>query len=188
MSTSKTLRVALAQTCPLDAKLSYPTPNEDPFETLRANLADCVDFVKRAKEGGAEVVCFAEYYLQGILNEGRQVRCLLFERNKAHSKYLSLPSRYMEECIADLARKYEIAITGTIVHGTSTSLPSIPDVNPFVENSDDATKKWSEYFEQIQSEMANTDHLTLLNEAFFYDSTGKRRGTYVKKNLWHPER
>jgi hypothetical protein len=94
----------------------------------------------------------------------------------------------MEECIADLARKYEIAITGTIVHGTSTSLPPIPEVNPFTENSDEATKKWSQYFQQIQSEMTNTDHLTLLNEAFFYDSTGKRRGTYVKKNLWHPER
>jgi hypothetical protein len=73
MSTSNTLRVALAQTCPLNSKLSYPTGEEDPFETLRANLADCADFVKRAKEGGAEVVCFAEYYLQGILNEGRQV-------------------------------------------------------------------------------------------------------------------
>jgi predicted amidohydrolase len=94
----------------------------------------------------------------------------------------------MEGCIADLAKKYEIAITGTIVHGTITSLSSIPDANPFVEKSDEATKKWSEYFQQIQSEMTNTDHLTLLNEAFFYDSTGKRRGTYVKKNLWHPER
>jgi predicted amidohydrolase len=74
MATSKTLRVALAQTCPLNSKLSYPIGEEDPFETLRANLADCADFVKRGKEGGAEVVCFAEYYLQGILNEGRQVR------------------------------------------------------------------------------------------------------------------
>jgi predicted amidohydrolase len=85
MSISKTLRVALAQTCPLDAKLSYPSASEDPFVTLRENLADCADFVKRAKEGGAEVVCFAEYYLQGILNEGRQVRCLLFGRDEAHS-------------------------------------------------------------------------------------------------------
>lgn len=36
--------------------------------------------------------------------------------------------------------------------------------------------------------MGDTSHLTLLNEAFFYDSTGTRLGTYVKKNLWHPER
>ena len=76
MSTSNTLRVALAQTCPLNSKLSYPTGEEDPFEHLRKNLADCADFVKRAKEGWAEVVFFAEYYLQGILNEGRQVGSL----------------------------------------------------------------------------------------------------------------
>jgi predicted amidohydrolase len=78
MSTSSTLRVALAQTCPLNAKLAYPTGDEDPFETLRANLKDCEDFVQRAKEGGAKVVCFAEYYLQGILNEGRQVSSPLY--------------------------------------------------------------------------------------------------------------
>lgn len=36
--------------------------------------------------------------------------------------------------------------------------------------------------------MSDTSHLTLLNEAFFFDSEGKRRGKYVKKNLWHPER
>jgi predicted amidohydrolase len=74
MSNSKQLRVALAQTCPINADTTYPTSTTvDPLETVRANLADCAEFVKRAKEGGAEVVCFAEYYLQGILNEGRQV-------------------------------------------------------------------------------------------------------------------
>lgn len=36
--------------------------------------------------------------------------------------------------------------------------------------------------------MGDTSHLTLLNEAFFFDAEGKRRGSYVKKNLWHPER
>jgi hypothetical protein len=75
MSTSKQLRVALAQTCPQNAAEGvYPGADIDPLAVVRANLADCADFVRKAKEGGAEVVCFAEYYLQGILNEGRQVR------------------------------------------------------------------------------------------------------------------
>ena len=87
-----------------------------------------------------------------------------------------------------MARKYEIAITGTIVHGTSTTLPAIPGVNPFTEDSGEATKEWADYFQKIQPEMANTEHLTLLNEAFFYDASGTRRGNYVKKNHWHPER
>jgi hypothetical protein len=57
-----------------------------------------------------------------------------------------------------------------------------------MENSEEATRKWAEYFQQVKNEMGDTSHLTLLNEAFFYDSAGTRRGTYVKKNLWHPER
>jgi len=79
MSDSKQLRVALAQTCPRNAAEGvYPGADVvDPLEIVRANLADCAAFVKRAKEGGAEVVCFAEYYLQGILNEGRQVSQVL---------------------------------------------------------------------------------------------------------------
>jgi hypothetical protein len=65
-------------------------------------------------------------------------------------------------------------------------LPAVPEVNPFSEGGD--SKQWSEYIQQVQSEMQDTSHLTLLNEAFFFDSTGERRGKYVKKNLWHPER
>lgn len=88
-----------------------------------------------------------------------------------------------------LARKYEIAITGTIVHGSSSTLPSPPTANPFGSTrSEDATMQWTEYTQRIQKAMGDTSHLTLLNEAFFYDAEGKRRGSYVKKNLWHPER
>jgi hypothetical protein len=77
-------------------------------------------------------------------------------------------------------------ITGTIVHGTSSSLPAVPEVNPF--SGDSSSKEWSRYLQDVQSDMQDTDHLTLLNEAFYYDTRGKRLGTYVKKNLWHPER
>lgn len=74
MTNSKTLRVALAQTCPLSGESgAYPSPSVDPFRILHDNLAEVEVQVKRAKDEGAEVVCFAEYFLQGILNEGRQV-------------------------------------------------------------------------------------------------------------------
>lgn len=74
MSSERSIKIALVQTCPLSAKEAhYPGPNEDPFEVLHQNLADTAKYVKQAKEKGADVVCFAEYYLQGILNEGRQV-------------------------------------------------------------------------------------------------------------------
>jgi hypothetical protein len=91
MSTAKQLRVALAQTCPESAKEGeYPSSNVDPLQVLRTNLADCAEFVKKAKDGGAEVVCFAEYYLQGILNEGRQVT----------------PLQYPGFCAADVGSTY----------------------------------------------------------------------------------
>lgn len=74
MASSKTLRVALAQTCPRSGEpAAYPGPDVDPFSVLHDNLAEVEAEVKKAKESGAEVVCFAEYFLQGILNEGRQV-------------------------------------------------------------------------------------------------------------------
>lgn len=73
MATSKTLRIALAQICPKSGKEgAYPAADADPFEVLHANLEDIAANVKQAKEQGADVVCFPEY-LQGILNEGRQV-------------------------------------------------------------------------------------------------------------------
>jgi predicted amidohydrolase len=161
---------------------------------LHANLADTADYVEQAKEQGADIVCFPEYYLQGILNEGRQVctrhlsNGLGIDMSLIRKQYLSLSSRHLEDAVADLARTHEIAITGTIVHGTSSKLPSIPVVSPFGEARAENTGTWTRYIQDAQDSMGDTSHLTLLNEAFFFDAEGKRRGSYVKKNLWHPER
>lgn len=104
-------------------------------------------------------------------------------------QYLSLPSRHFESAVADLARTHSIAITGTIVHGTSISLPAAPNVNPFgTFRCEESTKQWTTYIQDAEQSMKDTSHLSLLNEAFFFDAEGQRRGTYVKKNLWHPER
>lgn len=71
------IRFALAQTSPASAP-SGPPPLEKPhsttpFPTIDANLAQAKEWVIRAKEGKADVVVFPEYFLQGIVNEGRQV-------------------------------------------------------------------------------------------------------------------
>lgn len=80
-------------------------------------------------------------------------------------------------------------MTGTIVHGSSSTLPAPPTLNPFGSfKSPDSAKPWTDYTQEIKESMGDTSHLTLLNEAFFIDAEGKRRGSYVKKNLWHPER
>ena len=71
------LRIALAQTCPLSAQ---PGPSAmekphstSPFPTLDRNLSEVVKMVERAKAGNANVVIFPEYFLQGIVNDSRQV-------------------------------------------------------------------------------------------------------------------
>lgn len=71
------IRFALAQTSPVSApsgppKLEKPH-STTPFPTIDVNLAKAKQWVIRAKEGNADVVVFPEYFLQGIVNEGRQV-------------------------------------------------------------------------------------------------------------------
>lgn len=76
------MRVAIAQTQPVSAApgkqaLSRASVAGEEqgrmFPALERNLQDVVRAVEDAKRGDAEVVVFCEYFLQGILNEHRQV-------------------------------------------------------------------------------------------------------------------
>ena len=66
------LRVALAQTCPINAEVGSDNTS-DPFSTIEQNLLDVKERVKTASEEGADVVVFPEYFLQGLVDQGRQV-------------------------------------------------------------------------------------------------------------------
>jgi predicted amidohydrolase len=66
------LRVALAQTCPINAEVGSDNVS-DPFSTIEQNLLDVKERVKTASEEGADVVVFPEYFLQGLVDQGRQV-------------------------------------------------------------------------------------------------------------------
>ena len=68
------LRVALAQTCPVNAPVTDTAPRHAPFETLEQNLIHVRDqVIKSAASEHADVVVFPEYFLQGLVNAGRQV-------------------------------------------------------------------------------------------------------------------
>lgn len=75
------IRIALAQTSPISAPSGPPKKerphSSSPFPSLEHNLVDVVDHVERAKAQGAEVIVFPEYFLQGMVNEGREVRYLV---------------------------------------------------------------------------------------------------------------
>lgn len=74
------IRIALAQTDPISVEVDL-TPGEkdkhlSPFPTLEHNLVDAARAVREAAEKKADVVVFPEYFLQGFVNEGRQVSFL----------------------------------------------------------------------------------------------------------------
>jgi hypothetical protein len=66
------LRVALAQTCPINAEINSSN-DSNPFSNVEGNLLDATNQVKAASQAGAEVVVFPEYFLQGLVDQGRQV-------------------------------------------------------------------------------------------------------------------
>lgn len=72
------IRIALAQTNPISVELDLAAGERDkhvsPFPTLEHNLVDAARAVAEAAAQGADVVVFPEYFLQGFVNEGRQVR------------------------------------------------------------------------------------------------------------------
>lgn len=72
-----TMKIAIAQTCPFSADPGPHTLQNSAdnwiLSSLVLNCCHAEDRIKEAKAGGADVVCFPEYFLQGILNEGRQV-------------------------------------------------------------------------------------------------------------------
>lgn len=67
------MRIALAQSQVISAQPGAYESDNNPFETLQINLNSAVKDVQQAKSEGADIVCFPEYFLQGILNVGRQV-------------------------------------------------------------------------------------------------------------------
>lgn len=71
-------------------------------------------------------------------------------------------------------------------------MPRPPKSDPIYlsdpEESLSARKEWYTYFVEAGQSLEDDSHYTLINEAFYIDSDGKKVGNYTKKNLWHPER
>lgn len=71
------MRISVAQTHPVDGPRIFskePTTSADfdAFANIRRNLAGVSQAVKAAKDGGASLVVFPEYFTQGSL-DGRGV-------------------------------------------------------------------------------------------------------------------
>jgi hypothetical protein len=97
----------------------------------------------------------------------------------------------MEDHLKRYAKDLGIAITGTIVHGSSEALPTAPRGDPLMRTEEDVDcterEAWIDYLVNVAAHKTDVD-LSLINEAFYIDASGEKIGSYTKKNLWHPER
>lgn len=73
MPAQNNIRIALAQFCPVNATPGPHKAGTRWFETLEQNLLKAREWVERAAADKADVVVFPEYFLQGLVDEERQV-------------------------------------------------------------------------------------------------------------------
>jgi len=61
------LSICVAQTSPRSG--SQRVPSDDVFAVLESNLKVTAEVVKQASAGGADIVVFPEYWLQGLVQD-----------------------------------------------------------------------------------------------------------------------
>ncbi|CAD6570667.1 MAG: hypothetical protein TREMPRED_005947 [Tremellales sp. Tagirdzhanova-0007] len=179
------LRVALAQTCPVNAPVTDTAPRHAPFETLEQNLIHVRDqVIKSAASEHADVVVFPEYFLQGLVNAGRQ--------------YLTFPSRHLTAFLSRLAQAHNISIVGTIIRPAYDAIEALdtPKDSPFAHipltkhpAPCAAAPSLAEWEAFVRDNPVKNHEPALENTALFIEGgSGQLLGEFVKRNLWHPER
>ncbi|KAF7973026.1 hypothetical protein HWV62_16424 [Athelia sp. TMB] len=99
----KQLRIALAQTCPINASETASATFDASaplLAPLASNLAKVAEWTEKASGEGADVIVFPEYFLQGIV-DGKE--------------YMVHPAQHAIDYLCVLAKKHTISIVGTIV-------------------------------------------------------------------------
>ncbi|WRT63098.1 uncharacterized protein IL334_000001 [Kwoniella shivajii] len=161
------MRIALAQICPVVAPVALAIEGDDIFEVLERNLLETKRWVEKAAAEHADVVVFPEYFLQGLVDNGRQ---------------------HLTEYLSHLAQGFNVSIVGTIVHCVCEDLPS---TSPFTHlmlssSSKPDMEQWRQY---VKANPGQNHSPKLHNTAFYIEAgTGKVLDEFVKRNLWHPER
>ncbi|KAK8847724.1 hypothetical protein IAR55_005583 [Kwoniella newhampshirensis] len=160
------IRVALAQTCPVVAATGPAIDSDAVFEVLERNLQDAKCWVEQASQEKADVVVFPEYFLQGLVDSGRQ---------------------HLITYLSHLAKEYNVSIVGTIVHSSCDGLPTTSPFDHLISSS--SQTKLSEWRKFVRENPGTNHSPELRNTAFYIEAgSGKVLDEFVKRNLWHPER
>ncbi|GAA6062837.1 hypothetical protein JCM10212_001843 [Sporobolomyces blumeae] len=163
-------RVALVQFAPLNPDES-PRDGRDPHEV---NLATALDYVRQAKAQGAELVCFPEYFLSGVVADRQHWNLAQYPHTHAHlhddhpeiRSSSSARTQHWLSAFRDVARELKVDIA----------------VGTIVERQVDA--RGDEVKQMVNGEERNV----LNNVAHYIDWNGEVIGRYVKRNLWWPEK
>ncbi|BGP26638.1 hypothetical protein JCM10295v2_005591 [Rhodotorula toruloides] len=185
-------RVALVQFAPLSpASPDLPTSasqentDDDDPATLATqyNLQRAHDYVRQAARQGAELVCFPEYFLSGVVSAPSHWH-LAQAPHHQHPPLSSVPSstshaeaEHWLQSFRILARELKVDIAvGTIVE-RAVDEKTGEELGREVEVEDDET-----------GEKRTERRPVLENVAYYVDWNGKVIGRYTKRNLWWPEK
>ncbi|GAA6011280.1 hypothetical protein JCM11491_006782 [Sporobolomyces phaffii] len=177
-------KIALVQFCPTSPSTPLTLIADEASESAHAaNLAKAHAFVRQAKDQGAELVCFPEYFISGVVADERHWNLSQYPHSHHHlhddhpdveSSPASTTTHWLST-FQHLARDVEIDIAvGTIVER---------EVDPKTGRERTVRVRVGDDGDESEEE-----RMVLRNVAYYVDATGAVVGRYVKKNLWWPER
>ncbi|GAA6028966.1 hypothetical protein JCM8097_001529 [Rhodosporidiobolus ruineniae] len=187
MSTITKPRIALAQSAPLppsspSSPSSAPSTSSDPI-SHQLNYERALDFVRQAAKLGADLVCFPEYFISGVVAEKEHWHLAQAPHTHAHLHTDSHPSstsaftaEHWLSGFKKLAKELRVDIAvGTIVERAV---------------DDRGEELWKEV--EVESEETGEKRIekrpVLENVAHYVDWNGEVIGRYSKRNLWWPEK
>ncbi|GAA5959789.1 hypothetical protein JCM3765_000103 [Sporobolomyces pararoseus] len=173
-------KIALVQFCPESPTESLTHSSKDgPEDPHSLNLSKAHNFVRQAKEHGAELVCFPEYFISGVVADKQHWNLAQYPHTHSHlhdnhpnveSSPPSTTSHWLST-FQSLAKELDIDIAvGTIVER---------QIDPETGLERKVTIKNEDGVEE--------ERMVLNNVAYYVDNKGEIVGRYMKRNLWWPE-
>ncbi|GAA5937343.1 hypothetical protein JCM1841_006004 [Sporobolomyces salmonicolor] len=171
-------RVALVQFCPLPP--TYSSPAGETGSEL--NLQRANSFVREAASQGAELICFPEYFLSGVVSEREHWNLAQYPHSHAHlhDEEAAAASHATAEHWLSNFRSLAKELKVDIAVGTIVERALDQDGNE-LENAVEIPA--------TETEPARMEKRPVLkNVAHYIDWNGEVAGRYTKRNLWWPEK
>ncbi|GAA5840036.1 hypothetical protein JCM3766R1_000647 [Sporobolomyces carnicolor] len=167
-------KIALVQFCPESPMAPLSHASDDTEFTHNANLDKAHKFVRQAKEQGAELVCFPEYFISGVVSDRQHWNLSQYPHTHAH--------------LHDDHPDVESSPPSTTTHWLSTfqklaiELDIDIAVGTIVERQVDPVTG-----REVKQVVDGEERMRLNNVAYYIDNRGQVLGRYIKRNLWWPE-